>query len=117
MTIEKSRLFVTIEQHFVEFQGDIYTDIAFAYSYWQEYLKVFDKVCPIARVRQVKQLPDGWQRADGPSICFVPVTDYLGFWDFLKKAIKVLCDCYKGIPRQVILIQLYTSRSVGLSQL
>lgn len=91
-----NRLFVSIEQHFWEFEDKVYTDVAFGYEYWKEYLEVFDKVFPIARVRKVKQLPDGWQRADGPNVCFVAVTDYLGFWDFLKKAIKVLYDCYKA---------------------
>lgn len=87
---------MAIEQHFIECNDSVYTDIAFAYSYWQEYLEVFDKVCPIARVRKVKQLPDGWQRADGPNICFVPVTDYLGFWDFLRKMPRVLFDYIKA---------------------
>lgn len=40
-------LMVAIEQHFVEYGGAIYTDIAFAYPYWQEYLKVFDEVWPV----------------------------------------------------------------------
>lgn len=63
---------VTVEQHFFEYEGHIYTDIAFAYSYWQEYLTVFDRVCPIGRVKKLRTLPDGWPRVDGPSVCFVP---------------------------------------------
>ncbi len=90
------RLMVTIEQHFLEYRGDIYTDIAFVYRYWQEYLNVFDEVCPIARVRKVTTLPKGWQRADGPNVCFIPVTDYVGFWHFLCKMPRVLFDCFKA---------------------
>lgn len=89
------RIMIAIEQHFVEYQGAVYTDIAFAYPYWQEYLKVFDEVCPIARVRNVTTLPKGWQRADGPDVCFIPVTDYIGFWDFLCKMPRVLFDCFR----------------------
>lgn len=90
------KLFVSLEQHFVEYQGAIYTDIAFAYPYWQEYLEVFSEVYPIARVRKVTTLPKGWQRADGPNVCFIRITDYLGFWDFLLKMPRVLFDCFKA---------------------
>jgi glycosyltransferase involved in cell wall biosynthesis len=90
------RIMVAIEQHFVEYRGAIYTDFAFAYPYWQEYLEVFDKVCPIARVRKLTTLPDGWQRADGPNVCFIPITEYRGFWDFLRKMPRVLFDCLKA---------------------
>lgn len=93
-------LFVSIEQHFVEYQGNIYTDIAFSYSYWKEYLQIFDKVFPIARVRKVTTLPKGWQRADGPNVCFICITDYLGFWDFLCKMPRVLLDCFKATRKR-----------------
>ena len=89
-------LFVALEQHFIEYQGAIYTDIAFAYSYWQEYLQVFDRVFPIARVKKTDILPEGWQRANGPNVCFIPITEYLGFWDFLKQLPTVIFDCYKA---------------------
>jgi len=89
-------LLVAIEQHFLEYKNDIYTDIAFAYPYWQEYLQVFDRVFPIARVRKVDTIPDGWQRADGKNVEFVKMTDYLGFWDFLRKLPKILNDCRKA---------------------
>jgi glycosyltransferase involved in cell wall biosynthesis len=87
---------VAIEQHFVEYRGAIYTDIAFAYPYWQEYLEVFDEVCPVARVRKATTLPKRWQRADGPSVCFVPIVDYVGFWDFLTKMPRVLLACFRA---------------------
>lgn len=93
---EFSTIYITVEQHFFEYEGHIYTDIAFAYPYWQEYLKVFDRVCPIGRVKKVASLPDGCSRADGPNVCFVVITDYMGFWDFLKKMPVVLFDCYKA---------------------
>ncbi len=91
-----TKISVVIEQHFIEYQGAIYTDIAFAYPYWREYLEVFDKVRPIARVRKVTTLPQEWQRADGPNVCFAPITDYVGFWDFLRKMPRVLFDCIKA---------------------
>jgi len=90
---------VVIEQHFVEHNGSIYTDIAFSYLYWKEYLEVFDEVCPIARVSRVEKLPEGWIRADGEGVAFVKIQDYLGFWDFLKKSLRVFRDCFSAAGR------------------
>jgi glycosyltransferase involved in cell wall biosynthesis len=92
----KMILHVCIEQHFVEYGNAVYTDVAFAYSYWREYLDVFDEVCPIARVRAVTSLPAGWERADGELVRFIKIRDYLGFWDFLKKMPVIVIDCYKA---------------------
>jgi glycosyltransferase involved in cell wall biosynthesis len=91
-----TRIFIAIEQHFVEYQGNIYTDIAFSYSYWKEYLQIFDEVCPIGRVRKVTTLPKGWQRADGPNVCFISIVDYVGFWDLLTKMPRVLLGCWRA---------------------
>ena len=88
-------VFVAIEQHFSEYEGHIYTDIAFSYQYWKEYSSVFDEVRPIARVQKVDELPSDWQRADGPGVIFMKVRNYLGFWDFLKKFCGVLMDTYR----------------------
>ena len=36
------------------------------------------------------------QRADGPNVCFIPITEYRSFWDFLRKMLRVLFDCIKA---------------------
>ncbi|MHB9070730.1 MAG: glycosyltransferase family 4 protein [Sedimentisphaerales bacterium] len=92
----KMILHVCIEQHFVEYQGNVYTDIAFDYAYWREYLQVFEEVYPIARVRLVNDEPKDWKRADGDRVKFVKITDYIGFWDFLLKLPSVIIDCFKA---------------------
>lgn len=91
-----NKLFVSIEQHFVEYHNQIYTDVAFCYDYWKEYLEVFDRVCPIARVKKVDVLPEGWKRADGSDVIFVRIRDYLGFWALLKNFFGVLSDTYRA---------------------
>ena len=91
-----TRIFIAIEHHFVEYQVNIYTDIAFSYSYWKEYLQIFDEVCPIGRVRKVTTLPKGWQRADGPNVCFISIVDYVGFWDLLTKMPRALLGCWRA---------------------
>jgi len=92
-----AKIYIAIEQHFLKYQGAVYTDFAFDYLYWQEYLQVFDTVHPIARLRPVNMLPAGWKQADGPNVCFVPVTDYRGLWHFLPKIYKVMYDCFKAV--------------------
>lgn len=98
-------LAVAIEQHFVEVEGKVYTDIAFDYDYWREYLEVFDRVEPVARVGKADKVPDGWVRADGPGVRFHKVCDYLGFWSFLRHWPRVLRDCARalGQPGPVLL--------------
>lgn len=90
---------VAIEQHFLEVEGKIYTDIAFDYGYWREYLEVFDRVEPVARVGEADKVPDGWVRADGPGVRFHKVCDYLGFWSFLLHWPIVLRDCARSLGR------------------
>ena len=95
----RSCLKVAIEQHFLEVEGKVYTDIAFDYAYWREYLGVFDRVEPVARVGEADKVPDGWVRADGPGVGFHKVYDYLGFWSFLRHWPRVLRDCAKAVSR------------------
>ncbi len=96
---------VALEQHFVEVEGWIYTDIAFGYDYWREYLAVFESVHPIARVRVARDVPDGWIRADGPGVHFHRVYDYRGFWRFLGCFPRVIRDCRRALagPGPVLL--------------
>ena|GEM_PF-3963808 len=54
---------VAIEQHLLEAAGKMNTDTAFSYDYWREYLEVFGRVVPIARVGSVGKVPEGWIRA------------------------------------------------------
>ncbi len=84
---------ISIEHHFLEVGGVIYTDIAFDYAYWSEYLSVFDEVQPIARMGTAAVVPPGWIRADGPGVRFHKIFDYLGFWHFLRCWPRVWRDC------------------------
>ncbi|MFH0983850.1 MAG: glycosyltransferase family 4 protein [Planctomycetota bacterium] len=101
-----NKLLAAVEQHFVEVDGRIYTDIAFDYAYWSEYLAVFNEVEPIARVRPAERVPEGWLRADGPHVRFHKVYDYLGFWHFLRCFPRVLGDCRRATrEKAAVLLQ------------
>ena len=96
---------VALEQHFVAVDGCVYTDIAFNYDYWRQYLEVFDSVEPIARIADVAAVPQGWVRADGPRVRFRAIRDYRGLWQFLRRLPGVFADCRKAVaePGPVLL--------------
>lgn len=66
--------------------GAIWTLVGFAYSFWKRYLEVFNRVCVVARVRDVSHVPSDWQRADGEGVSFFPMPYYIGPWQYLLKA-------------------------------
>lgn len=83
-------LLVALEHHFLRCPNSVYTDLAFAYDYWREYLEVFDKVVVVARVKKSGQKPDGMLRADGERVRFFDIADYHGGRSFVRNAPKVL---------------------------
>lgn len=91
------RLLVPIEQHFQRYNGQIYTDFAFPYEYWRQYLEVFDEVKVVARVRDIKELPEHLVRADGKNVSFIGLPDYYRPWQFAKVAPLVLVRCFKAV--------------------
>jgi glycosyltransferase involved in cell wall biosynthesis len=69
--------------------GRVWTQTTFAYSFWLRYLKVFDRVGVIARVRDVPTVPADWQQADGENVEFTAIPYYIGPWQYLRKANQV----------------------------
>lgn len=90
---------VAIEHHFLDVNGEIYTELAFGYDYWLEYLQSFDEVLVLARVGKADTVPEGWFRADGPSVSFIKVHDYLGPKQFLLNIHKVLMAAFRAFQR------------------
>jgi glycosyltransferase involved in cell wall biosynthesis len=81
---------VALEQRFDRTpDGKVWTQVAFAHSFWMRYLEVFDRVRVVARVRDVPNVPSDWQRADGEGVSFAAVPYYLGPWQYLQKVSQV----------------------------
>lgn len=59
------------------------------YTFWRNYLSVFDRVRVVARVLDVSSVPDQWVRADGDSVSFECVPYYVGPWEYLVMRRKV----------------------------
>ncbi len=78
------RVAVVIEQRFDRTpDGHIWTEAAFAYPYWRQYLGTFDAVLVMARVRDVSSALSTWARADGEGVSFLTVPYYIGPVQFL----------------------------------
>lgn len=93
---KRCTLKVAMVYHFLEVDGAVYTDMAYDYAHWREYLTVFDEVEIIARVGRSSAVPEGWTRADGPGVRFVKLPDYRGFWAFLPRCPRVALDCWRA---------------------
>jgi glycosyltransferase involved in cell wall biosynthesis len=63
--------------------GAVWTQAAFARSFYSQYLQVFDAVKVVARVREVNVLTGSAQRADGSGVSFHAIPHYHGPKQFL----------------------------------
>lgn len=90
------RLLVALEHHFVRCNEGVFTDLAFAYDYWQEYLEVFDEVIVTARVKWSDQKPGGMLRADGDGVSFFGISNYLGIKSFLIRLPLTFWQTFKA---------------------
>lgn len=78
---------VNLENHLERTpDGSTWTHTGFPYSFWTRYLSAFDGVRVVARVKDVPAPLPNRLRVDGPSVTVGPVPDYLGPWQYLRKA-------------------------------
>jgi glycosyltransferase involved in cell wall biosynthesis len=81
---------VTTDHRFVRTpEGAIWTQGINAYEFWRRYLTTFERVKVIGRLLSAPSVNAGWRRADGPGVVFIPVPNYLGPWQYLRKAREV----------------------------
>lgn len=81
------RITVTTEHHFARTSdGAVFSATGGReYAFWTRYLRVFDEVRVVGRVRDVREtLPDG-RRVDGPGVSCIPLPDYTGPVQFLAR--------------------------------
>ncbi len=99
-------LLVALEHHFIRCSGGVFTDLAFGYDYWREYLEVFDEIIVAARVKRLDSAPNGMMQADGEKVKFFDMPDYYGIKSFLIKfpiifwrAFKATCQADRYLLR------------------
>jgi glycosyltransferase involved in cell wall biosynthesis len=86
---------VTAENRFVRTpDGAVWTHVQYGRRFWDRYLKVFDGVDVLSRVRTVATVPDGWTRVDGDGVEVKDLPYYEGprqyIWRFreFRRAVK-----------------------------
>lgn len=92
------KLVVVLEHHFVRCPEGVFTSLAFGYTFWEEYLKVFDEVCVVARMAKALNPPPHTFIASGKHVSFYDITDYRGMWDFVKKILPISWKVF-SIPK------------------
>ena len=61
----------------------------FLYPFFARYLEIFDQVFVAARLKNADRVLDGWKRADGPGVSFMPIPYYLGPMQYAFRAYTI----------------------------
>jgi glycosyltransferase involved in cell wall biosynthesis len=85
---------VCLEHRFYEFEGALYTKLAFPYSYWSSYLEYFDKVIIFARVQPVDTLSNEMARVDGRDVFYKALPYYVGPASFFSKLPSLIASAF-----------------------
>jgi glycosyltransferase involved in cell wall biosynthesis len=99
------KLSIALEYRFAcDADGAVWTQTAFPYSFWRRYLKVFDGVQVLARVRRRDSLAADWQRADGEGVTFAHLPDYQGPLQYSLRAQQLTPTLRKAIDNDHAII-------------
>src|ERR1700761_2469498 len=69
--------------------GVIWTDTAYDAAFWEPYLRVFDQVTLLSRVRDVPDKSPAWLRVNSNQVVVEPLPHYLGPVEFLKRSKQI----------------------------
>jgi glycosyltransferase involved in cell wall biosynthesis len=105
------RLLITAEAHFSQsFPGEISVEGPANYPFWSNYLETFDEVTVLARVAASKNPQPESARADGPSVTFSALPDYLGPWEYLRNLKTLRTNTRRAVAQS----DAYILRAPGL---
>ncbi len=84
------KVVVSLEHRFERTpDGAVWTQTQYPYPFWVPYLRVFDSVRVVARVKETERPAAGWTRADGDGVVFAPIPYYIGPWQYLRQIWRV----------------------------
>lgn len=101
---------VVLEHHFEQTpDGNLWTQVAFPYRFWRRYIEVFDGVRIVARVRGVASPPPNYLQANGPGVTVAAIPDYLGPWQYIRKAhaVRAALDGAVG-PKDAVIMRVHS---------
>lgn len=97
------RVLVAIDHHFVrDPAGVVYVGPPMAirgYRFWEPYLKVFEEVVVLARVRQGRVDSPPLAQAGGRGVGFHDLVDYQGPWQYLRRLAGLKRDIRQAIAQ------------------
>ncbi|NTU73622.1 glycosyltransferase family 4 protein [Candidatus Roizmanbacteria bacterium] len=93
------KLTVILEARFFKTPDEkIWSEVTPDYVFWQRYLKIFDSVEVIARVKDVPAIPYSYRQVDGKNVSFIPLPYYIGPYQYLANLITI-----KKIVKDVVM--------------
>ena len=109
------KVVVTNEHRFYRTpDGAIWTQGINSYEFWTRYLSAFNGVKVVARVESVAAADPAWRRADGPSVEFMRVPNYLGPWQYVAAARNVRRAVRNAVGDDDAVIMRVSSHLAGL---
>lgn len=89
------KIAVSLEHRFYEFDGKLYTKLAFPYAYWCDYLNYFDKVTVVGRVKKVTEFTEDMVRVDGENVSYERLVYFRGMKEFILKFPSIFFTIFK----------------------
>ncbi len=83
------RLIIAISSHFQSHGGEVFSHHLTYERFWKRYLQVFDSILVVSRVKPVKRIPCGWEKATNSDVEFCALPDYYGPYQYIKKRAQI----------------------------
>ena len=89
------KISVCLEHRFYEYNGNLYTKLAFPYKYWCDYLSFFDQITVVARAKPVTSLEDDMVLVTGPNVGYEALPYYIGLKQFIFNLLPLISKISK----------------------
>ena len=84
------KLLVATDAHiYITPDGKHWTPAIYNYDFWKRYLKVFDELKIVARVKKINESSSNLLLVDGPGVEIYPITFYQGPAELLRHYLKI----------------------------
>ncbi len=107
---------VALEHRFSRLpDGSVWTDTSCSRSFWERYLAVFSSVSAIARVANVDSVSSTAKRVDGPGVSILPISNYVGPWEYVRKLRQVRRDLAQASQHEgAVILRVSSQISTGV---
>lgn len=92
------------EAKYIEYKGNLYSKRIDYATYWDRFLESFEKVTILARVKTAAKLPSGFFRSTGSNVNFMPIIDYDGPIEFIRKLKIISKQVDEALKKDVFIV-------------